>query len=352
MAFRLAVLGVAAVLGLGAPGDVARAADGLAQGERVPNAPVPSDPPVVEHVVPLALHRAAYKITLLSATGAKSPTSARGRLMYEFTGSARDGYSQVFRQITEMQPAEGETRLSDMRSATFEDGDGKTFSFYVKTVADDAGTDVVEGRAAKKTDDLLAIQLSKPKSQLIDVDNEVLFPTAHLQRIIAAAKAGQQILGVRVFDGSDNGKKVFDTTTIIGRPLSTRPDDPAEARGAGMDTMRRWPVSISYFEEGHKDQGPAYTLSFELFENGVSRALRFDYGDFVLGGELTNLELLSAGQGPRSERPLRIADTLAPAAPEKHLTHHIAATACGRSEHTRPTPARCSARGGEHRKRH
>ena len=303
--------------------------------------------------VPLALHRASYKITLLSATGTKSPTSARGRLMYEFTGSARDGYSQVFRQITEMQPAEGETRLSDMRSATFEDGDGKTFSFYVKTVADEAGADVVEGRAAKKTNDLLAIQLSKPKSQLIDVDNEVLFPTAHLGRIIAAAKAGQQILGVRVFDGSDDGKKVFDTTTIIGRPMTGRPADPDSAHSASMDLMQRWPVSISYFEEGHKDQGPAYTLSFELYENGVSRALRFDYGDFVLGGELTNLELLTPGQAPRSERPLRIADTFAPlpATPEKRPVRHAACG--GRRDHPRPTALRgerCREQGPHRRK--
>jgi hypothetical protein len=243
-------------------------------------------------VIPLMSHRAIYNVTLLQAIGSKSPTSARGRVSYEFTGSLCDGYSQIFRQITEIQPGEGATRLSDMRSATFEDVEGASFSFDVKTTVDNNAPDVVDGHANKKKNDVLAIELSKPTSQTIDVGSDVLFPTAHLKRILAAARAGQRILEVKVFDGSDDGKKIYDTTTILGRPLTTPTGDPGPAHVSSMDGMRRWPVTISYFEEGKKDQQPVYTLGFELFENGVSRALRFDYGDFVLAGQMTNLELL------------------------------------------------------------
>jgi hypothetical protein len=237
----------------------------------------------------LADHRATYNVTLYKSIGTKSPTSARGRVSYEFTGSACDGYSQVFRQVTQLQPAEGATRLSDMRSATFEDADGKNFSFDVKSTLDDNPPDVVDGNASKKND-LLAIHISKPTAQTIDVGDEVLFPTAHLKRILAAAAAGQHILAAKVFDGSDDGKKVYDTT--IGRPIVGNADDMGAAHIVAMDSMTRWPVSISYFEEDKKDGEPAYSLGFELYENGVSRALRFDYGDFVLGGELSSLEML------------------------------------------------------------
>lgn len=256
----------------------------------------PALPPVAPHAaqveaaVPLASHRAIYNITLLRSTGSKSPTSARGRVSYEFTGSACDGYSQIFRQITEIQPGEGATRLSDMRSATFEDGDGTSFSFDLKTTVDNNPPEVVDGHANKKKNDLLAIELSKPSTQTVDVDSDVLFPTAHLRRIIAAAKAGQKILGVKVFDGSDDGKKVYETTTIIGRALTGPTDDPGH--DPALDKLRRWPVTIGYFEEGRKDEEPSYTLGFELYENGVSRALRFDYGDFVLAGQMTKIELL------------------------------------------------------------
>ena len=263
---------------------------GAAEGPAIgPNVARPTG--LVTSSVPLADHRATYKITLFKSSGAKSPTFARGRVTYEFTGSPCDGYSQVFRQVTELQPAEGATRLSDMRSATFEDADQKGFSFDVKTSVDESPPEVVDGRASRKKD-VIAIQLSKPTVQTVDVGDDVLFPTAHLQRIIAAAKAGQHILGIKVFDGSDDGKKVYDTTTVIGRPLAGPAKD-GDVRAPTMDAMQRWPVSISYFEEGRKDGEPAYTLGFELYENGVSRALRFDYGDFVLGGELTSLDLLS-----------------------------------------------------------
>ena len=57
---------------------------------------------------------------------------------------------------------------------------------------------------------------------------------------------------------------------------------------------RRWPVTISYFEGGRTDQNPAYVLGFDLYENGVSRALRFNYGDFTLAGQMVSLDLLPA----------------------------------------------------------
>ncbi len=42
------------------------------------------------------------------------------------------------------------------------------------------------------------------------------------------------------------------------------------------------------------DQTPAYTISFDLYENGVSRALKLDYGDFALRGELKSLDVSPA----------------------------------------------------------
>jgi len=52
---------------------------------------------------------------------------------------------------------------------------------------------------------------------------------------------------------------------------------------------------ISYFERGktNKDaeQTPAYAISFELYANGISRALRLDYNNFVISGQLTSLDI-------------------------------------------------------------
>ncbi|HEY0440287.1 MAG TPA: DUF1849 family protein, partial [Xanthobacteraceae bacterium] len=54
-----------------------------------------------------------------------------------------------------------------------------------------------------------------------------------------------------------------------------------------------WPVRVSYFDraKADSDQTPLYSISFEAYENGVSRALKLDYGEFVLTGEMTSIEL-------------------------------------------------------------
>jgi hypothetical protein len=36
---------------------------------------------------------------------------------------------------------------------------------------------------------------------------------------------------------------------------------------------------------------PVYSIAFKLYENGVTRDLTMDYGDFVLQGELAQLEI-------------------------------------------------------------
>ncbi len=248
--------------------------------------------------IPLASHRAVYDLTLLKATGSKSPTGARGRIAFDFSGSTCEGYVQNFRQLTELQPAEGPTRISDMRSATFEDGSGKSFTFKMETTVDDQQSSEVDGRAQRVPEGAVSVDLVKPKETKLALDRDVIFPTEHLKYILAAAKAGKNTLEVKVYDGSDTGEKIYETTTFIGHPI-TSPADEAAAHIPLLEHMRRWPVTISYFDIGRKDQSPNYTLSFDLYENGISRALRLDYGDFVLAGDLTSLELLPTPACPK-----------------------------------------------------
>ena len=243
---------------------------------------------------PLALapHRAVYDLGLLGGAGAKAPAAARGRVAFDFSGSSCDGYVQNFRQVTEMQPAEGNSRLSDMNSATFETGDGQSFRFRIETKIDRVVAETIDGKARKKEGAGISVDLDKPKKTSLAFDTPILFPTEHLKRIIDAARAGEAMLEARVYDGANDGDKVSDTMTLIGKPLVT----PVPEKAAQVDVlkgMRRWPVSVSYFEAGKKDGQPIYVLSFDLYENGISRALKLDYGEFALKGELVELAFSS-----------------------------------------------------------
>lgn len=240
--------------------------------------------------IELTPHRAIYELSLSKSVGSKSPTAAHGRIAFDFAGSPCQGYVQDFRQLTELQPAEGPTRVSDMHSATFEDSDGRSFDFKMQTKVDNETAESIDGKAVKAGNGPLLVNLDKPKRSKLDLGEDVVFPTEHLKRIIKAAEAGEKIIEVKVFDGSDTGEKVFETTTYIGRPATTPVSEKA-AQIPELAKIERWPVSISYFEAGKKDESPSYVLSFDLYQNGISRALKLDYGDFVLSGELSSLEI-------------------------------------------------------------
>jgi hypothetical protein len=240
---------------------------------------------------PLAAHRAIYELSLLKTSGAKAPAAVRGRISFDFTGSVCDGYTQNFRQITELQPSEGANRLSDMRSSTFEAADAKDYTFTIQTKVDSSTAEDIAGRARKNSDAQLSVDLSKPKQARVALSGAAFFPTEHLQHILAAARSGENLLEAKVFDGTGNGEKIFDSLTVIGKPTTAPPSEKA-AQIDALKSQRRWPVAISYFEPGKRDQQPTYVLSFDLYENGVSRALKLDYGDFILAGEMTQLEIL------------------------------------------------------------
>ncbi len=98
-----------------------------------------------------------------------------------------------------------------------------------------------------------------------------------------AARAGQTTFDVRVYDGANSGKDVYDTLSVIGRKIEAKPGE-APLQRPEFEKLARWPVTISYFKVGSGETTPAYTVAFELYENGVTGAIRLDYGSFALRG--------------------------------------------------------------------
>ncbi len=219
-----------------------------------------------------------------------APISASGLIAYEFRGSSCEGYASNFRQLTELQRAEGGQVASEINAVSFEDGDAKSLRFEINTQAGGATQPAISGSAARDENGVIDVNLIKPGKEKVDIGRDILFPTQHVERIIATAKQGGRVLEARVFDGSDTGKKVYSTLAIIG----------VERKGASADSevaakladLRRWPVTISYFNEVNKDASPDYTMSFDLYENGVSGSLKLDYGTFALTAKLKKLDWL------------------------------------------------------------
>jgi hypothetical protein len=91
-----------------------------------------------------------------------------------------------------------------------------------------------------------------------------------------------------VFDGFD-----FDAltqiTSVIGaaRPLEPGPGVAPQDRSA-----RAWPLSMAYYNIGGGQEAPEFEATFLLDDKGILYDVELDYGDFRLGADLEQLELL------------------------------------------------------------
>jgi hypothetical protein len=247
--------------------------------------------------VPFLPHQALYELNFLKSRGSSSINGARGRILYNFSGNACEGYTSEFRQVSQLEVGEGKTTLSDLRSTSWEDGAGKSYRFKIDSRMNDGDSSPVDGMA-ERTGDKITVKLKQPEAKTFTLDGSTVFPTEQIQRIIAAAKEGKSILELTVYDGSDNGQKVYNTLSVIGRGMTG--DKQKEASDASttndqMKSMTRWPVTVSYYDRDAKkkngEETPVYSMSFELFENGVSRALVLDYNDFVISGALGKFDV-------------------------------------------------------------
>ena len=246
--------------------------------------------PSGERVV-LAPHRAVYELALDGAKPSKTIERARGRIVFDFTGDACDGYALAFRQVTELVPGEGAPRTIDARTTSFEEGDGGSYRFKTESTSGGA-PETVDG-TARKSGGGYEVRLTAPKPETFRDATDVMFPNAQMKAIIAAARAGQTTLNVRLYDGANTGKEVYETLAVIGKRLTTSPAE-APLQKPEFEKLARWPVSISYFKAGSGEQTPSYSIAFELYENGMTGAIRLDYGSFALRGTLSRLDPLPA----------------------------------------------------------
>lgn len=241
-------------------------------------------------------HQAAYDLRLKTSRRSPSIEEAEGRIVYNFAGSACEGYTTDFRQVSRLNTGEGKAALSDLRSSSWEDGRGASYRFRVESRMNDQMTSSVDGVAERQADRIV-VKLKQPKAKTFNIAKEIVFPTEQIHRIIDAAREGKPILELSVYDGSDDGEKIYDTLTVIGQKIAPDRAPLTPDSGSASEALKnlaRWPVTVSYYDGGAKsnagEQTPVYAMSFELYENGVSRALTLDYNDFVITGVMSKFD--------------------------------------------------------------
>jgi hypothetical protein len=245
----------------------------------------------------VATHRAVYDLVLLRADDSAGFSSVKGLMASELTGSVCAGWSVNFRIANRFTEVEGESRLIDSQSTSWESGDGLQLKYSQKQFADNAldseqRIDVVKASAAEEGRGTI----SGAEDKEFSVDAAALFPMKHQFHLMEMADAGQSRDVSLVFDASD-GEAAYKAISFIGkrRPPGSVVEDVSNAEAAPLKTLTSWPVTISYYSvNGEQTETPSYQISFNLYDNGVATGLVLDYGDFALKGRLAKLDLLES----------------------------------------------------------
>ena len=246
-----------------------------------------------------APHRAVYEITLLRSGAGSGVADMTGRMVYELTGSACEGYTQNMRFVTRSANSEGAETINDLRTSSWEETEGKRLRFSSTQYQNETVAEASQGDAQRQgqaKSDGLKIDLTRPAKKKVALPGDIFFPMQHAGALIDAAKAGKTLMSANVYDGSEKGENYYATTAVIGK----RVEGTAVASSVSVKNADRlpkavsWPMAISYFEAGKdkQDAPPSYELSFRYFENGITEDLKIDYGEFAIHGEMKELEML------------------------------------------------------------
>lgn len=236
-------------------------------------------------------HRAVYDLKLDDSSDRSGITGINGRMVYEFNGSACDGYTVTFRFMTQIDTDEV-SRVTDQQTTTFEEGDGSSFSFVTRSFIDQELDKELKG-TARLAGGATAVALEKPEKKDFKLA-ATQFPTQHMIELLGKAAQGDTFYETTLFDGSEDADKVMTTTVVIGKSAPAAKSDSEFKAVEVLKEATFWPVDVAYFDLEDGDEVPTYRISFKLHESGVTRDLVMDYGEFTMTGTLVDLSMFDA----------------------------------------------------------
>ncbi len=248
-------------------------------------------PALAADPVPLAAHRALYRLKMDSARG--DVQAASGTMAYEIT-DACDGWATRQRLSLNITNNDGQEIELVSDYATWESKDGLSMRFRMRQTTDTAVTEQVEGDASlDKTGGPGSIRYAVPEERTVSIPPGTVFPMAHTAAIIAAAEAGKHFIALPIFDGT--GDKGIQDSSVAITSWNPKPTTSPYPDLAKLPSGR---VHIAFFDRTIKptnDSKPAgspdYEVGMKYWANGVADDLTMDFTDFVMLGKLSEFSI-------------------------------------------------------------
>jgi len=236
----------------------------------------------------IAAHRALYTMTLAGSKSDSGVTAAQGTMAYQW-GETCDGWTVEQRYRLKLGYAESDDVAIDSNFVTWESKDGQHYRFNQKetrngTVDEEIhGTAKLDGPGADGSADF-----EKPEAQTMKLPGGALFPSAHTILLIGKAMAGENFVSRQVFDGA-----TVEGAVLVSAVIGPKVEPDAElAKKSPLLNRPGWRMRLAFFPADQKAEKPDYELGMLLLDNGVSRDMTIDYGDYTIRAKLDDIEAL------------------------------------------------------------
>jgi hypothetical protein len=261
-------------------------------------------------------------MTLAHAKTDSGVTGAQGEMGYQW-GETCDGWTVEQRYKLTINYAESHDVNIDSNFVTWESKDGLHYRFNQKETRNGTVDEEIRGSAQLDGPGKGGtITFEKPQPQTMKLPPGALFPSAHTILLIQKAKEGQDFVSRQVFDGATVEGAVL-VSAVIGKkvepgvkPAADPKADPksaADVKGApgpAPDTKNTasasdpslndpilqrpgWHIRLAFFPSDPTSETPDYELGMLLLDNGVSRDMTIDYGDYTIRAKLAKIEPLN-----------------------------------------------------------
>ncbi len=269
--------------------------------------------------VEIAAHRALYTMTLASSKTDSGVTGALGEMGYQW-GETCDGWTVEQRYRLTINYSDSQDVNIDSNFVTWESKDGLRYRFNQKEIRNGTVDEEIRGSAQLDGPGKGGtVTFEKPQPQTMTLPPGALFPSAHTILLIQKAEAGENFITRQVFDGATvegavlvsavmgpkiepNAKAAADPKGPPGKvepaPKATTnandvPNaDPNNLLNDPLLQRPGWRMRLAFFPADPKSDQPDYQLGMLLLDNGVSRDMDIDYGDYTIKAKLKKIEPL------------------------------------------------------------
>jgi len=232
-------------------------------------------------------HHAFYTLQLGSKRGQSSIVDASGGMAIEMSETC-DAWLTKQRLRLRIVRDEGEEVVTDNNFTSWESKDGLRYRFSVRNRLNGEVNEELRGEARlTRLGGEGVATFTQPERQQIKLPKGTLFPSAHVEDLIDAARGGARVFHRVVFDGATkDGPDEVDV--VIGKP------GPLEKLPGLQKQLgaRVWPMRWAFFTLNSRQETPDYELAVRMLENGVVVDLGLVYDEFDVEGKVDFFEPL------------------------------------------------------------